>query len=52
MGSGILKVGEPSSKGGRTSTGGRRTEESGKWDFQGGPTQELRGQEVYWSQKD
>ena len=38
MGSGISKVGQPKSKEGRMSTVGRRMEEGGKWDSQGGGT--------------
>ena len=43
VGSGIPKVEEPRSKGDRKSTGGRRTEEGGKWDSQGGGNPEVKG---------
>ena len=40
VGSGIPKLEEPRSKGDKKSTRGRRTDKGGKWDSQGGGTQE------------
>ena len=44
VGSGIPKVEEPRGKGGRKPTGGRRTEEGGKWDSQRGGEPRIKGE--------